>query len=139
MNALDRFFAKIKREDGHWLWTAYLDEDGYGQFRDEDSKKVYAHRFAYEYFIRPIPKNKVVDHKCRTRHCVNPTHLRIVSKKKNVLENSVSIQAANSVKTLCLHGHNFDTMNTGVDKRGDRYCKQCARDRSKARYSRLSK
>lgn len=134
MNAIDRFFDKVDKQDC-WLWTAYLDKHGYGQFRDSESRKVYAHRFAHEYFNGPIASGMVIDHKCKTRHCVNPSHLRVVSVQENVLVNSNSCQAANAIKTSCVHGHMFDAVNTGTDKRGDRYCKQCARDRSRVRYA----
>src|SRR5579863_599792 len=37
-------------------------------------------------------------------------------------------------KTQCLRGHPYDEDNTGYDKRGRRYCKQCRRISSLARY-----
>lgn len=136
MNVLDRFFNKIEVDaNGCWLWIAYLDRDGYGRFRDAKSKKVYAHRFSYEYFCGLIQEGMVIDHICRVRNCVNPKHLRCVSVRDNVLKNSRSKQALNKVKTVCKNGHSFNSENTGTDKRGDRYCKQCARDRSKVRYA----
>lgn len=42
---LMRFLAKIRKDDTHWVWTGYADENGYGQFR-VGSKVLWAHRVA---------------------------------------------------------------------------------------------
>ena len=85
----------------------------YGAFR-VGQKKESAHRLAYEHWKGPIPDGYCIDHLCRTYLCVNPDHLRAVTKRQNTLENSESIQAKNAKKTHCLRGHEFTPENTYV-------------------------
>ena len=68
----------------------------------------------------------VIDHICKNRNCVNLKHLKLVTIKENVLENSNSIGAINSRKTTCKNGHLFDK------KYGNqRYCSICENAKSK--------
>lgn len=84
--AIDRFFAKVRIEEGSscWLWTAYRLPNGYGQFGDA-TRLYYAHRWAYEHFIGPIPQGLHIDHICSggSRGCVNPNHLEAVTQADN--------------------------------------------------------
>lgn len=45
---------------------------------------VRAHRFAYELWVAPIPPEREIDHLCRVRGCVNPTHMEPVTTRENV-------------------------------------------------------
>lgn len=111
-----------------WLWTAYVNPDGYGCFQFEGGGL--AHRFAYLTQRGPIPADKVIDHLCRVRHCVNPGHLEVVTQRVNLLRGE-SIQAHNAAKTHCKHGHQFTPENTDTRK-GRRYCRQCRLDRKRS-------
>jgi len=79
---VDRFWKKVDRTDSCWNWTGALRADGYGRFRTRD-RLVSAHRFAYESVHAPIPEGKEIDHICYNRGCVNPAHLRLVTRKQN--------------------------------------------------------
>lgn len=39
----------------------------------------------------------------------------------------------------CIHGHEFTPENTGRKITGDRYCKQCVRDRARSKQKRRSR
>ncbi len=121
----DRFWPKVDRadEDGCWLWTAALDQDGYGLFWD-GRKTVRAHRWAYEQLHGPIPEGRELDHLCRTHACVRSSHLEPVTQRENILR-GVGFAAANARKTHCLRGHEFTPENTYVREGGWRVCRQC--------------
>ena len=134
--SLERFLSHIEVQPVSrcWLWTAGT-QRGYGHFRvgARGSKKVRAHRFAYELWVGPIPKGLTLDHLCRVRHCVNPDHLEAVTQGENVRRGDTGKLNAN--KTHCLRGHPFDAENTihfrtVVGGRGRR-CRTCTRLRSR--------
>lgn len=78
-------FRIVPDEDGHWLWTGALNSDGYAHVYD-GQRIVSAHRYIVEHFTgRPIPAGMTVDHLCRIRHCLYPTHLEVVTFGENVL------------------------------------------------------
>jgi hypothetical protein len=89
-----RFFSRVNgTPDGCWLWTAHVNpRTGYVQFRigGRSGKMVLAHRWSYEHFVGPIPDGLQIDHLCRVRHCVNPSHLEPVTARENRLRQPVS-------------------------------------------------
>lgn len=84
MTLAKRFWAKIKKADGCWLWTAGRFEDG-GKFR-LGSKNRRAHRVAWEFTNGPIPAGMVVRHRCGVLTCVNPAHLSLGARGRPVEE-----------------------------------------------------
>lgn len=80
----ERFTRKFRRvESGCWEWIAGVGlEGGYGRFH-YDGVVGYAHRYAYERCVGEIPAGHVVDHLCRNRLCVNPSHLRACTQRDN--------------------------------------------------------
>lgn len=132
----NRFWSKVLKLGPNkcWGWTAAL-SDGYGQFSIGGTNKL-AHRISMQFKLnRPLKSSEVIDHICRNRSCVNPAHLRIVTKGQNTLENSVGITATNKAKTHCKHGHLFSKENTAINKckqnRVHRVCRICMRARVK--------
>lgn len=131
-----RFWAKVEKTDGCWNWTAALSVGGYGRFNVETvfgrQRLVQAHRFSYELLIGPIPKGLQIDHLCRNRKCVNPTHLEPVTIRENILRGE-GFSATNAVATHCLRGHVLAGENMRrVNGDGSRRCRQCDAIRSKA-------
>jgi len=78
-----RFWEKVDKSGDCWMWKAYTHRSGYGTFGIGQGKTAYAHRFAYEDTHGPIPEGLVIDHRCFTRACCNPAHLRAVTPKQN--------------------------------------------------------
>ena len=130
-NVHERFLAKIvaPSADECWQWTACTDSHGYGHFK-VDGRGVGAHRFAYEYFVGPIPDGLELDHLCRVRNCVNPAHLEAVTHAENIRRGESPL-AINAAKTHCLKGHPLDAENT-YRWRGGRHCRICVRARVRA-------
>jgi len=81
----ERFWAKVKKSDGCWLWTGAKNGRGYGNFRCRHGyPSVLAHRFAYELANGPIPAGLWVLHHCDNPSCVRPTHLFLGDAKANM-------------------------------------------------------
>ena len=119
-------------EDGCWLWSGYVQKSGYASYtKMVDGKRPLAHRFTYEALVGPIPEGMVLDHLCRNRACVNPSHLEPVSMQENILRGE-GFAATNAQKTHCKHGHPFDDENTWV-YRGLRHCRTCRREADRKR------
>lgn len=78
----ERFWSKVDKTGDCWLWTAYCDSTGYGQFWC-DGGMVPAHRFSYALVNGEIPEGLYVDHRCHQRNCVRPDHLRLVTHAQN--------------------------------------------------------
>src|SRR5690606_5755076 len=117
-----RFWEKVDKSDGCWLWTAAKDAYGYGTFSVVRGKANGAHRIAYSWLVGPLDRKTFLDHLCRVRHCVNPEHLQPVTNGENVLRGFGPF-AVNARKTHCIHGHEFTSENTHIDRRGYRQCR----------------
>lgn len=75
--------AKLDRTGDCWLWTGYIQDDGYATLKNY-GKPEKIHRVAYTLAYGPIPEGKLVDHRCRVRHCARPSHLRLATNKQNM-------------------------------------------------------
>ena len=119
-----------------WVWLGGKNnkdgEKGYGVF--SVSKSVIAHRFAYELLVGPIPHDLTIDHLCRNRACVNPTHLEPVTMRINVLRGN-GITSKFARKAHCPLGHPYTILNTWFNSRGGRYCRECHRIRRRKGFS----
>lgn len=127
---MERFMALVLPEpnSGCWLWDGNCTPDGYGMFTTTSPAKEGAHRFAYRNLVGPIPVGLQLDHKCRTRCCVNPEHLEPVSRKENILRGEAP-PAINARRTHCVHGHKFTADNIRWRKDGSKNCRKCDRVR----------
>lgn len=129
-----RFWSKtvVRSNTGCWLWTAALHDHGYGMIR-VNRRTVRAHRMAYEALVGVIPHGLELDHKCRTRRCVNPEHLEAVTHDENMRRSSF-------IRAACPHGHAYTDDNSYFyvnKKTGNpvRYCRVCNRESCRRRYA----
>ena len=86
-----RFWPKVKKSDGCWLWTAWTDNFGYGGIKNADFDKrlkkrfgLKAHRVSYVLHYGEIPDGLLVLHKCDVPACVRPDHLFLGTQLDNM-------------------------------------------------------
>lgn len=120
-------------QTGCWEWAKTLNEDGYGRFWI-GKRGVSAHRLAYFLAHGQPPVSADIDHRCRNRKCVNPAHLRPLTRKMNILIGE-GMAARNAAKTHCKRNHEFTPANTILRKTG-RTCRTCLRASQLAYYHR---
>ena len=126
------FWTRVQKNDnGCWDWIGPLDANGYGRHG-----RVLAHRRAYEEMRGQIASDRELDHLCRNRKCVNPDHLDSVSHAENVRRGMCGEVNGRRMraKKACVRGHAFTPENTGIDHRGHRACRECARGHHRAYY-----
>lgn len=129
-SALERFWDKVDLTGDCWLWTAVVNDRGYGQFWFE-GKMVKPHRWIYEKMVASIPEGLVIDHLCRTRNCVRPDHLEAVSQLVNVRRGDAGVNSRSVI--ACPKGHAYDEANTYLYRGTHRECRACHRDGAKRR------
>lgn len=81
----ERFWSKVEKGRGCWLWKADVSTSGYGRFwiTGPNARQVQAHRFAYEDVVGPIPEGMWVLHTCDNPPCVRPDHLFLGTQQDN--------------------------------------------------------
>lgn len=134
-------------------WIGPTNVEGYGRL-SHGGQTFQAHRVAYESVNGRVPAGMFLDHTCHTdaaargdcaggptclhRSCVNPDHLEPVTALVNTMRSPMAPAAVNAAKTMCIHGHPFDSENTHTDKDGKRHCRACCRVRDRKRRARTA-
>lgn len=73
-----RFWSKVIKTEGCWIWMGQKDKFGYGKFQYSIlSKKHYLRTHQYSYLIThgTLSHGRYVRHTCDNPSCVNPDHL----------------------------------------------------------------
>lgn len=136
-----RFWAKVEKTDGCWLWKGSLSHFGYGHFTLASLGYGYCitikpHRLVYELTKGTIPEGKTLDHLCRNRACVNPHHLEPITNRENLIRGN-GFAGQNVRKTHCSNGHALVEGNLVPHelKRGHRVCMICTRRYAREHYA----
>lgn len=110
------------------LWVGSVMKNGYGRCGWQGKVRL-AHRvvWALDKGLDDIQSFGELDHLCRNRSCVNPSHLEEVTRKENIVRSN-SLSAINSRKTHCKNGHEFAGENLIINKSGSRSCRICSRE-----------
>jgi hypothetical protein len=119
--AAKRFWPKVQKTNGCWIWTGSKKEDGYGFFCYQ-GRTTRAHRVALILSGVDVPeydggsgKGIVVDHICKNVSCVRPSHLRLVEQKENTTTLARGgIFKHNREKKNCRHGHALSGHNLAI-------------------------
>jgi hypothetical protein len=112
----ENFWSRVEKGADCWQWKGAMDRNGYGRFSGRGM--LMAHRYSYQQHKGDIPVGITVDHLCFNRGCVNPDHLRLLTRSENARNQQ------STLRTHCKNGHPFDDGNTAV-RRGSRRCKIC--------------
>lgn len=107
-------------DGGCWLWLRSTSPDGYG-WASLDNRTHQAHRLVYRLLVGEPAEGLVLDHLCRVRHCVRPSHLEPVTPAENLRRSELTPAGM----TRCANGHALS------DWHGQRRCLTC-----KAEYDR---
>lgn len=127
----DRFWEKVAKSDGCWLWTGSRQRNGYGFLFAGTRKEPHperAHRVSWRIHFGEIPDGLWVLHKCDNPPCVNPEHLFLGTRTDNMRDCARKGRVTtigHSRLTHCKRGHEFSTSNTYVDPKGARRCRTC--------------
>lgn len=127
---LETIFTKtVKQDDGCWIYQGAPNNSGYafvtlGSRTDGTRRRISVHRAVMILMGTEVDESLDVDHLCKVRLCVRPSHLRVLSRKEN--------RGINREKTHCRNGHPYNDENTYTNG-GKRFCRPCGAERA-ARY-----
>lgn len=87
INTLKNILSHTLRDEasGCLLYTRGLDKDGYPKISLQGKMGLGSH-FVFALSYGAIPEGYEVDHICHVRRCVEPTHLRLLTHKQNVIQ-----------------------------------------------------
>src|SRR5207248_10716734 len=87
LNCLENIFSRTIRdeESGCLLFTEEVDKDGYPRISYQGKNRI-GSAIVFELYYGGIPAGHEVDHRCHVRRCLEPTHLRTLTHRQNVIQ-----------------------------------------------------
>lgn len=126
LKQIEGFWSRVDTSGDCWVWTGIKIWGGYGRIKIA-GENVLAHRLAYA-MCSGFVGTATIDHLCRNRICVRPSHLEAVSFAENVRRGE-GYAAINARRTHCTKGHPLSGPNLRIYKRKDgrsaRICRKC--------------
>ncbi len=121
-----RFWAKVGKTEGCWLWKGRRTESGYGHFGIRSGKMCRAHRFSFELAYGPIPSGMYICHHCDNPPCVRPDHLFVGTNSDNAKDAIAKGRPWGTKRgTHCARGHEMTAANRYWRKDGYSQCRAC--------------
>ena len=132
MNVIEKLAAYSEvMPNGCREWRRATNSSGYPQVCF-NGKNHLAHRIAYELHVGPLLDDMTIDHLCRNKICVEPSHLELVTLAENVQ------RQGRRDATHCKRGHEYTDANTIIKPRPNgrfiRNCRTCQRASGRASY-----
>lgn len=127
-------YRKIDLITNCWLWTARLNNNGYGVISlqlegDKRHKDYLVHRLSFIEFKFPLINNALHIQECLNKNCFNPDHLYNGTKFDNVIDEIEKGTHANQYgltnKTHCQNGHLLEGSNVINTTHKTRRCRIC--------------
>lgn len=129
---LERFWKYARKSEDCWQWLGRIDDSSHSRFDYVGRRNGYGHRFAYEQFCGPIPVGYELHHNCLNPRCVNPSHLRLLTRSEHRTLTNLR-QRFYEHKQYCVRGHRLDDANRVAHiNRGTKHytiCRECRRIR----------
>lgn len=129
-----RFWMKVRKGPGCWLWIGSLSHNGYGVFRLRNPNNCRAHRYSWQLHFGLVPSGMMVLHYCDVRNCVRPEHLFLGVHQDNMTDMVTKERQATGRrhhcgrKRECKQGHPLSGPNLYVSpSNGQRACRICRR------------
>lgn len=89
----------IRNDSGCLVWTGHVDTAGYPNIKWKNINYL-VHRIYYKILVENIERHDTLDHICRNKLCIEPTHLEPVSRSENIKRMQISKYYETEIKRL---------------------------------------